>query len=203
MRDYDDEAIYYLKCAHYERENMAKDMPAAFAETERLPWEADYYELRLIGAEEKPNKFYHDEAYIDDRTGDAKPADNPQLAYNWCLKFEVAQGEKKGDWLFVNFISKYFRFKKDGKIVGKLPEIAMALDPTLTPAIMERDGIDIESQVGQFCRGSIKPKENGKYADVTAWAKTKLSETDQELIKLGATEVKGSKPDIGDSDIPF
>lgn len=177
---------------------MAKDMPVEYQDTDRLPWEPDYYELKLIGAEEGPNKFYHDKPYVDDRTGEDRPADNPCLEYNWNLKFEVAAGEKKGDWLFVNFISKYWRIKKDGTLVGKLPKIALALDPKLDLKL----GIDVENDlVGKYCRASIEPKDDGKYANVTAWAKTKMSAAEIAAASIGATV---EEADHGDgSEIPF
>lgn len=177
---------------------MTKSMPAQFEETERLPWEADYYEVRFLSAEEKPNKFYNPEPH-QDKNGKDVPGDSPEFEKNWSLKFEVAAGEKKGDWLFVNFVSKYWRIKKDGTLVGKLPKIVEALNPELNLST----GINVpEDLEGRFCRVSVLPKENGKYADVTAWARTKLSKAEQAAITLGATEeyVPAKK---GDEEVPF
>jgi hypothetical protein len=178
---------------------LAKDMPVEYDDKERLPWEAEYYELQLIGAEEHPNKYYDPEPHKNGR-GEDVDGDSIIFEKNWHLKFAVAKGEKAGDWLFVNFVSKYWRIKKDGSIVGKLPRIAMALDPTLTVERLKTEGIDIEAQVGQFCRASIEPTADGKYGNVTAWAKSKLTDTEKATVMLGSPDTAAR---LDGEEIPF
>ena len=184
---------------------MGRDMPAQMEETERLPWEMENYELRLIGKEEKPNKFYDPKPHIDNRTGNEVPGDSPLFEKNWSLKFEVVTGEKKGDWLFVNFISKYFRVKSDGKLVGKLAHIAHAINPDLD---IKSTGIDIDEDLMHgFVRASVSPSEDGKYGNVTAWGKSKLSDVEKAAINgIKLTEVApkaDARPLADEPEIPF
>lgn len=181
---------------------MTKDMPVELDEEERLPWESEYYDLKLLDAEEKPNKYYDPEPHLD-RNGKEVPGDSIVFENNWHLKFEVVTGEKKGDWLFVNFVSKYWRIKKDGTIVGRLPRIAMALDPSLTPERLKTEGIDIMAQKGQFCRAAIEPTPDGKYGNVATWAKSKLT-ADEKLVLNGAeVEAEDANGVPEGEDIPF
>lgn len=208
-----------------ERERLVEKRMAEYEKAqkgegrERADWETDMYPIALIKAEKKPNKFYRDADALTSEYG--KPEadgywlnskqekvypDWPEDECQWNLTFEVLDGEKKGDWLWV-FASPRFGIKRDGQWFGKLAAIIGAIDAAELPDLTTGDtgpwALTAESALDEFfnrpLRASVEPKPDPQYAKVLAWAPVKKG------AKYAAPKPSEAPADpaIGEDEIPF
>jgi hypothetical protein len=189
---------------------------------ERADWETDMYPVALVKAEKVANRFYRDAAaltglygkptddgsWLNDK-GDKVYPDWPEDEHQWSLTFEVLDGEKKGDWLWV-FASPRFGMKRDGQWFGKLAAIIGAIDAGELPDMSTGDtgpwALTAEGSLDEFfnrpLRASVEPKPDPQYAKVLAWAAVKKGEK-YAAPKPAAKDSGTADPAIGDEDIPF
>lgn len=212
---------------------MAKTMPAegGGGSVDRADWEADDYIVALKKAEPVENRYYEDVAALQKRYGEPeghnahgtpfwivegkkKYPDFPEDRTQWKLIFEVLEGDKAGDWLFV-YASPRFWPKSDGTWGGKLAAIYLAADP----AFPLHEGIedDLSDLLGIPLRVGVEPKAgDAKFAIVKQWLKLKSDADRAKYAKLGAAIVTDghaarpaaeqaapAAPSPDDDEIPF
>ena len=187
---------------------------------ERADWETDVYPVALVKAEKVHNRFYRDAAalnglygkpsddgaWINDK-GDKVYPDWPEDENQWNLTFEVLDGEKKGDWLWV-FASPRFGIKRDGSWFGKLAAVIAAIDKDelpdtstgdIGPWALTKDGA-LDEFMHRPLRASVEPKPDPQYAKVLAWSAMKPAEAK----KYAASKDAPTAEELADADpIPF
>ena len=200
---------------------VAKTMPSTGAAgAERADWTKDVYVVVLVKTDEtekRPatpglveNPFFHSAEMLCEKYGDPvegerywlDPKGSKEYASfdedrnQWSLTFEVLDGDKRGDWLFV-YASPRFYQKKDGTWGGKLAAIYQAALPgyDLTQGIED----DLSDIIGLPLRVSAEPKDNPQYVKVNDWLPVPKG------YKPPKAEAKpGSDPLAdADDDIPF
>jgi hypothetical protein len=203
---------------------MAKVKPVeASGSAEKKPWEHDDYIVQLIPAKDKdgnllapvkkPNKFFMSEAMLCEKYGNPVPGERywldekgekrypdwPEDEQNYTLIFEVIDGPKKGDWLWVNFVSPRIYRKKDGTWGGKLAAMYLAADPTFN--LEEGYEDDFSDLMRKPLRAVVEPKDDPQYAKVTAWMPVKPA--DMERIMAERDKALPVSGDMSPEDIPF
>lgn len=190
--------------------DVSKTMPASAASTDRAEWVKDDYVIALKAdkAKKVPNPFYMSAEKLQEKYGDPVKGerywmvekkgevkkvypDFPEDAEQWSLVFEVLDGEKEGDWLFV-YASPRFYKKSNGEWAGKLATIYLAANPKfdLSQGI-EDDFSDID---GIPLRANVVPQDNPQYGKAT----------DFMPLKKGYVVPDRPAPDEEDGpDIPF
>jgi len=178
---------------------LAKDMPAKGADIDRKPWKKKQYAGKLIKSEERDNKFYKSEAFLDEnytRVTDDKGRehweddkggkyflDSPIEVTQYFLTIEVLDGEKAGDWCWV-YAPHRFGLKKDGTPFGNRAKIALAIDENFDlNGGIEDDNSDLLERPFFF---TAQPKEDAQYCKVTDFLP--MDADDKVKYTLGATD---------------
>lgn len=195
---------------------MGKVMPAeSSGGFERTDWLKDDYVVALIAEKAKrvPNPFYMSAGKLQEKYGDPVKGerywmvekkgevkkvypDFPEDAEQWSLVFEVLDGDKRGDWLFVYASPRVYK-KKDGTWGGKLANIYLAADPTFDLSAGYED--DLSDLDGKPLRANVVPQDNPQYGKATDFMPLKKGYV---VPKLPDGNPVADSGDFG-PDIPF